>query len=126
MVLGVVCRALYPAIILPGVDIPLLLAVCLWAMLLERWLTHDRCRCWAAMAALSAATFGLLPLCAGMAGAAQALKLAAVGSGVFLVSCVLFDSMAERIASGPHSGAAYPLTAFLLFLAGQGLSNIFF
>ena len=126
LVVFVVCRAVYPAAVLPPLDIPLLLAVSLGALLLEHWLAPGGHRSWVVMTALAALTFGLLPLCAGLTGSLGALKLAAAGGVTFLVASVLFDSMVRRFASGPSSKAAPALAAFMLFLAGQCFTSIFF
>lgn len=122
----VVCKSFAPATILPALDVPVLLAVCLAVLLLERWLNKSQRRSWMVMTVLAAAAFGLLALCAGVTEGMEALKLAVVGGGVFLASGVLFDSMTARISTGPHTAAACPMAAFLLFLAGQGLANVFF
>lgn len=122
----VVCRSLIPALVLPQWDIPLLLAVCLLALLLECCVKRQVARDWPGMTALAAGTFGLLPVCAGLVDAALALRLAVLGGGVFWVTGVIFDTLVERISGGGHSGAACAVTAGLLFLAGQGLTHIAF
>ncbi len=126
LALGIVWRTFVPSAVLPGVDIPMLMTVSLGSLLLERWLVPKPVRDWPAMGVLAAVTFGLLPLCGGMTGGGEALKLAAAGGGVFLICCGLFDSMAQRIGSGKAFMAAHAVHAFLLFLAGQGFANIIF
>lgn len=123
MVLFVVSRAFWPANILPAMDIPLLLGASLLALLAEHWLAPGGQRPWALLVLLAALTFGLLPLCAGLADAVLALKLAGAGGVTFGVSTALFDSMLSRLSSGK---AAPVMAAFGLFLAGQCFTNIFF
>lgn len=122
----VVYRAFFPAAILPSLDLPLLLAVCLAALLLEHDLAPGAEHSWGVMTVLAAVTFGLLPLCAGVAVGVEAVKLAAFGGVTFLISGVLFGSMVQRISSGPSAKAAPAVAAFVLFLAGQCFTNIFF
>ena len=119
-------RAFYPAAILPAMDIPLLLGVSLIALLLEHWIAPQANRSWAVLVLLAALTFGLLPLCAGFAGTAPALKLALFGGATFAIVTALFDSMCSRLASGPAAKLAPVMAAFGLFLAGQCFTNIFF
>lgn len=121
-----VCRSLIPALVLPPWDIPLLLAVCLLALLLERCVGGQGARDWTGMTALAAGTFGLLPACAGLVDGTLALRLAVLGGGVFWVTGVIFDTLTERISGGGHSGAACAVAAGMLFLAGQGLTHIAF
>lgn len=120
------CRSVLPAVILPKPDLPLLLAVCLTALLLEHWMGLPSQRSWLRMTALAAVTFGILALCAGEAEGMQALKLALTGGGVFFAAGGAFDAIAQRIAGGPYAPAAYPMAAVLLFLAGQSLTHILF
>ena len=123
---GLVCRTFLPTAVLPAMDIPLLVAVNLGALLLEFWLAPGSRRDWTAMTVLAAVTVGLLPLCAGMVSGAEVLKLAAAGGVVFLLAGVVFDSILERLTSGASAKAAPILAAFLLFLASQCFTNIFF
>lgn len=120
------CRTFLPAVILPPVDIPLLLGVSLIALLLDHRFAPGAQRSWAALALLAALTFGLLPLCAGIADGALALKLAVAGGVTFTASTLLFDAICDRLASGAHTKAAPATAAFVLFLAGQCFTNIFF
>jgi len=121
-----VCRTFWPANIMPSLDVPLLLAVSLAALLLEYYLAPGAQRSWIATALLAAATFGLLPLCSGAVSAMVALKLAIVGGITFTVAALLFGSMVDRLASGGKSKFAPIVAAFGLFLAGQCFTNILF
>ena len=121
-----VCRTLFPAVILPGFDIPLLLGVSLAALLAEHYLHLRAKRPWAGLTALAAATFGLLPLCAGAAAAPEAVKLALSGGTTVLLATALFDSVIERLSSASAAKAAPAAAGFVLFLAGQCFTNILF
>lgn len=122
----VVCRALFPGVILPAWDIPLLLAVSLVSLLIDHWAAPAAGRSWGLTALLALLTFGLLPLCAGLADAMTALKLAVAGGVTYTVAAVLFGSILDRLSSGPSAKGAPVAAAFVLFLAGQCFTNIFF
>lgn len=120
-----VVRTFAPAALLPPMDLPLLLVVSLGALLLERLLVPGRKRCWPGVALLAALTFGLLPLCAGLANGAVAGKLALVGGITFVLTTVVFDSMTDRLPPGARTGVGMAAAAFVLFLAGQALTGLF-
>ena len=121
-----VWRTVVPAVILPPVDLPLILAVCLMALLLEHLMGREPQRHRVVMAVLAAVAFGLFPLCTGLFGWTEALGLAVKGGLTAWVTALLYDSVMERYAGEGASGAEPVLTALLLFLAGQSLANIFF
>ena len=123
---AVLCRAFRPAVILPSPDVPLLLAVSLLALSAERYLAPPVPQARLLPALLAGATFGLLPLCGGLTDGTMAIRLALIGGTVFAVTALLFDSICERLASGPKTKTAPAVAAFVLFLAGQCFTNIFF
>lgn len=122
----VVIRALSPAVNLPAMDIPLLLAVSLLVLLTDHYLGRSGPGVPVVTAAPAALAFGLLPLCAGLAVPMTALKLALAGGLTFLAASLLFDSAIHRLSTGPRAKAAPVAAAFALFLAGQCFTNIFF
>ena len=121
-----VCRVVFPAAILPGFDVPLLLGVSLAALAAEHGLAPGARRPWGMTALLAGLTFGLLPLCAGLAGEGECVKLSVLGAAILLLCAVLFDAMVQRLSSGPAPKAAPVAAAFVLFLAGQAFTSIFF
>ena len=123
---AVLCRTFRPSVILPPSDVPLLLAVSLLALLAERYLAPPAPQARLLPALLAGVTFGLLPLCGGLIDSIMAVKLALIGGTVFAVTALLFDSICDRLASGTYTKAALPIAAFVLFLAGQCFTNIFF
>ena len=120
----VVVKAVAPAVSLPGLDLPLLTALSLIALLAEYYLAPGAKRAWVPAVLLASATFGLLPWAAGLAGADRAGLLALAGGAVFGITAWLFDQAAQRIGSGPAAKAAPVLTAFGLFLASQCFAGI--
>lgn len=119
MLIFLLCRTFQPAVVLPVLNIPNLLALSVIALVLEYYLAPEARRCWICSGLLAAATFGLLPWAAGVAGAAEIWKLALAGGLVFIVADWLFRSMAERIRSGPMGKIGAIAAGLVLILAGQ-------
>ena len=122
---GAVCFILYTvqflhsAAVLPHFTLPHIALLCL----LPQALCGDAPKL-LPTALLSAAVFGLLPLCAGLVTADFAWRLAAAGGITMLITAALFSSARQRLRSAPCTKAAQPLPAFLLFLALQAFSNL--
>lgn len=129
-VVGLAClcvllwRTFAPAAVLPELNVPVVTALSLAALVVERYLAPGARRAWVPLILLGGATLGLLPWCAGLVSAAQALELCLLGGAVFAVTAMLYTSMADRLSSGPVCRAAPVLSAFLLFLAGQCLTGL--
>ncbi len=116
---ALLCKTFLPAAILPEWNIPYLLGLTCLALILNHYLGSGGTYCWICSALLAAATFGLLPWCAGIVNTSELWKMALVGGGVYLLANGLFDSITERISSGPAGKGAAVMTGFVLFLAGQ-------
>ena len=112
-------RVFNPMAILPKLDVPMIVALSLAALLASHYLTHGREACNVVSFALAAVTFGLLPYVSGFATGMEAAKLALVGGITFFVAAWLFDEMMERLSTGPVAKAAPVLGAFGLYLAAQ-------
>lgn len=111
--------AFAPAVNLPKLDIPNMVALSVIALVLSELLAPGTKGCWISQALFAALTFGLLPLAAGFAGVCEAVKLALVGAVVFPVTAALFASMEKRMASGGISKVSLVIGAFGLYLAAQ-------
>lgn len=120
----VVLRTFVPAIVLPQLNIPNMVALSLIALYLDHLIARDTKRCWICVVLYSSLIFGLLPYAASFAGLWDALKLAGVGCAVFTVTTFLYTSILDRIASGPVAKAAPLLSAFGLYLASQCFAGI--
>lgn len=118
----VLVRTFLPGIVLPGLDIPGLTLLSLTALLVEHALAPGQRRQYLWIFALSAATFGLLPLAAGATGELE--KLALTGSVVFTAVTWLFTSALNRIASGKQAKAAPVIAALGIYLAAQGFAGM--
>lgn len=120
----VLLRSLAPMHILPALNIPNMVALCLVALLLDHYLAPNAKRCYICIPVLSALTFFLLPWAAGYADALHSGKLALIGMVVFTVTTWLYTSIQDRLRSGPACRMAPVLSALGLFLAAQCFSGI--
>ncbi len=119
MAVYMVLQLIQPAAVLPPLNIPNMVLICLTALLAEYYLAGQNQRCYICIPVFSALAFGLLPLMAGFACAHTFWKLGLVGGIVCTVTTWLFSSMIDRLVSGPKAKAAAFLSAFGLFLAAQ-------
>ena len=118
----VLLRTFLPGMVLPELDIPAITLISLAALLLEFYLAPGARRQYLGSFALSAATFALLPLAAGMTG--EWGKLALLGGIVFTTVTWLFTAAVSRSSSGAPAKAAPVLTALGIYLAAQGFAGM--
>ena len=119
-------HAFAPAAILPPLDLMLVSGISLVALILEHYSGKPvEGRCWPVTALLSALTFVLLPLAAGLMSGQELLRFALVSWAAFMVLTFLFTAICQRLASGPAGRLAPLLSAGVLFLAVQGCSSLF-
>ena len=125
MLAAVLCRTFAPAAVLPVLNIPNLLALCVIALVLEYYLAKPAGRpCLICTALLAAATFGLLPLAAGFSKAETIWLVALLGGVIYAVSKWIFDSVSERLFSGPAGKLAAAVTGLGMILAGQAFAGM--
>ena len=117
-------RAFFPVMILPKCNVPNLVLISLITLVLEWYLAPGSRRNYPVLALLAAATFALLPWAAGFAAPVNTLKLALAGGMGFTAVTWLFDSMTDRIGSGPAAKAAPLVSAVGLYLASQVLMGL--
>lgn len=118
-------RTFAPRMILPNLDVPNMVLVSLVTLILDYYLAPNAKRCYVCVLVFGAVTFGLLPYCAGFVPVAEALLLALKGGITFCATTWLFDSMADRISTGPAAKAAPVVSALGLYLAAQVCMGIF-
>lgn len=119
-------HAFAPAAILPPLDLMLVSGISLVALILEHYSGKPvEGRCWPVTALLSALTFVLLPLAAGLMSGQELLRFALVSWAAFMVLTFLFTAICHRLASSPASKIAPLLSAGVLFLAVQGCNSLF-
>lgn len=121
----VLVRTFLPNFIIPALDVPNMVAISLVALLADHYLAKGAKRCYICVAVFGALSFGLLPFAGCFVGGMEALKLAVTGGIVFTVTTWLFDSIADRISTGPEAKAAPLMSAFGLYLAAQVLMGMF-
>ena len=119
-----VIRAFAPYAVLPRLDVPNMVLISLAALLIDRYLAPGARRCYICIPLLAAATFGLLPFAACFVGLTDALWLALKGGVAFTATTWLFDTMNDRMSSGPVAKAAPFVSALCLYLAAQCLMGI--
>ena len=125
MLAAVLCRTFAPASVLLVLNIPNLLTLCVIALVLEHYLGKPSGKpCLICGALLAAATFALLPLAAGMATVESIWPVALLGCVIYAASKWLFDSVAQRLSSGPAGKLAAAITGMGMFLAGQAFSGM--
>ena len=121
----VLVRTFLPNFIIPALDVPNMVAISLIALLADHYLAKDARHCYICVAVFGVLSFGLLPFAACFVGGMDALKLGITGGIVFTVTTWLFDSIADRISTGPEAKAAPLMSAFGLYLAAQVLMGMF-
>lgn len=116
--------ALAPQAIMPRFDLTMMLGLSLAALTIDAYWGPPCPRSWFWTIALGAATFTVLPWCAGVTGGVTVGVLGLAGGAVFAVSAVLYTAAMERTASGSKAPLAPAGIAFMLFLAGQCLNGL--
>lgn len=130
IVLGVVMLAMllvqtfFPRIILPKLDIPMLVAISLVTLLVERRIAPNAPRCYICIPVFATLTFGLLGFAA-LLGIREALLLAVKGGVTFTATTWVYSSMLDRLSTGPNAKAAPYISAFGLYLTTQCLMGMF-
>ena len=119
-----VIRSFVPLGVLPKLDLPTMILLCLAALVLDHYLVRSEKRCDVAVFLLAALTFFLLPWASGFAPVSEALILGTVGGVVFIITAWLFAQITDRLSTGPAAKAAPVISALGLYLAAQCLSGI--
>lgn len=117
-------RTFLPAAVLPVLNIPNMLGLVSIALVLNYYLGKNEDYCQICSALLAVVIFGLLPWIAGEVSTSEMWKVALTGGVVFVVANGLFDSITERLHSGPAGRFGAVMTGLVLFLAGQCFASI--
>ena len=118
-----VIRAMAPMAVLPQLDVPNVVLLSMIALLAEFYIAGEG-KCSALTFLFSALTFGVLPFVGGMADVMGCVKLAVIGGVVFTLCAWLFDSVCDRLTTGPAAKAAPVFSALGIWLAAQCFSGI--
>lgn len=124
MLAVVLLQTFAPAMILPQINIPNMTGLCLIVLLIEHYVAPNSRRCYFCVAGFALLTFGLLPLAAGFVALEQAWKVALVGCVLFSLLTWIFDSIMDRLSTGPKATLAPVISAFGLYLAFQIFAGI--
>ena len=115
---------LQPAVVLPRLDLPMLVALTALALALA-FLLHPEQESPALYAGiLGGLTFGLVPMAAGLVVWQEALLLLVLGGVIFGLLSLLMRSFAHRAQSGPGGKTAVVITALMLILASGALAGL--
>ena len=117
LLIALALRAFFPRMILPHMDASAMVALSLTALVLDHYLVKGSRRDFRLLPLYGALVFGLFPFAASF--------VAVLGGVVFAAATFLFDTMADRLSTGPAAKIAPLLSAFGLFLACQCLMGIF-
>ena len=117
-------RVWVPAAVIPVLNIPNMVLLCVIALLIEHFLTKGNPRCYICIPVFGALVFGILPLMAGFACQHTFWKLGLVGAVVFAVTTFLFTSAQDRLLTGPKAKAAALITGIGIWLAAQCFAGI--
>lgn len=117
LLISVIAKMLCPQLIVPGIDIPYIVAVSLIALVLTHFVKTEE-GCPLCQALLAAVTFAVLPWAAGLATVAV-WKMALIGGIVFAILNAMFTAMVKRMELSDVCKYAVIPAAFGLFLACQ-------
>ena len=113
-----VIRAMAPMAVLPQLDVPNVVLLSMIALLAEFYIAGEG-KCNVLTFLFSAVAFGILPLACGAMEVTEALKLAVIGGVIFTLCAWLFDSVCDRLTTGPAAKAAPIFSALGIYLAAQ-------
>ena len=122
--IALLVRVWIPAVVIPPLNIPNMVALSVIALLLEHFLTKGNPRCYICIPVFGALTFGILPLMAGFACQHTFWKFGLVGAVVFTATTFLFTSAPDRLLTGPKAKADMIVTAVGIWLASQFFAGI--
>ena len=120
----VLLRAFAPVIILPKLDVPAVVLVSLLSLLVEHYLAGNSSRNYLVVAVFGMLCFGVLTFVARFATPLGILGYGIPGGLIFTLVTWLFDSMMDRLSSGPAARFAPILSALGLYLASQCFAGI--
>ncbi len=118
-------NAFFPHLILPKPNSTAILILSLAALVIDFYVAKGRKHDFRFVPLYGAFIFGVFPMAAFVATPMEAWKMALLGAAVLTVVTFLFDSLSDRLASGPAAKVAPLLSAFGLYLGAQCLLGIF-
>lgn len=120
----VLARLVYPMVILPQWNIPNLAALSALVLVLEHYIGGQEKQNYLTLLVFSCLSCALLPWATGWIVPGQMPLYGISGGLTFTATAWLFDSLRERLSSGPAAKAAPALGALGIWLAAQALQGI--
>lgn len=120
----VIARLVYPMVILPQWSIPNLVALSAAVLVLEHYAVGECRKNYLLVLVFACVSCALLPWAVGFILPLEMGKYALSGGLVFTATAWLFDSLQERLSSGPAAKAAPALGVLGIWLAAQALQGI--
>ncbi len=117
-------RAFLPHIILPKMDALLIVAISVVVLILDYYIAKKSQRKYWLLGVYAALIFGVFPWVSCFMNPLAALKTALLGTGVFVVVTLLFDSMINRISIGRATKIAPAICGLGIYLSAQCLMGI--
>ncbi len=121
---GILLRAFLPRFILFSFDFGGIGLLALIALVSEHYLTETITRDYRLIPFYAALIFGLFPWASGFIAPVDAIWTAVIAAVLVTVLAYLYDSMIDRLSSGPTARLAPFICACGLFLAMQCLCGI--
>lgn len=114
-----IARMVYPLTILPQWSIPNLVGLSCLVLVVEHYLAPGAKRNYVTIFLFSALSSALLPWAVGFLAPMGMVKYALSGGLIFTATAWAYDSMMERLSTGPNPKAAPIPAALGLYLAAQ-------
>ena len=116
-----VIRAFAPYAVLPRLDVPNMVLLSMAALVADHYLTGSYKKVTVFTFIGAAVSFAVLPW---IAGCTEIWKLALVGGVIFTACAWLFETIQDRLSTGPAAKAAPLFSALGLYLASQCLMGM--
>ena len=123
-VIALLVRVWFPAAVIPPLNIPNMVLLCVIALLVEHYHAPYNLRCYICIPVFGALIFGILPLMAGFACQHDFWKYGLVGCVVFTITTYLFTYITDRLLTGPKTKVVLLACGLGMYLAAQGFAGM--
>ncbi len=124
LVLMHISNAFFPNLILPKPNAIWIILLSLIALVIDHYASKEAKHDFRFIPIYGAVIFGIFPLAALVTSPIEALKYAFLGAAILTALAYIYDSIIERLSSGPIARLAPVVSAFGLYLAAQCLMGI--
>ncbi len=121
---SIILKTFLPRIILPKLNAPAVVVISLVTLLIDYYFAKQSRRNFILIPIYAALIFGIFPYTAAFTTPLESLKLAAMGVVIFTLVTFLFDTMTDRLSTGPATKIAPAISAFCLYLATSCIMGI--